>query len=149
MRLVDDMMEKHREPILYVIWGGFTTLVTWLTYALFIWVGVGLNPSNILSWVCGVMFAFAANKWMVFNSKSIERSVITREFISFIASRILTLAVAAVLFPILIAIGLDQSLFETKGFVAKIVTSIVEIILNWVLSKYFVFKYGVEKPKAS
>lgn len=148
MGLVNDMMTEHREAIAYVFFGGLTTLVTWLTYPFFVYLGIDLNISNILSWTCGVLFAFGANKWFVFESRSLEKKKVATEFVSFVGSRIFTGVIAWVLFPILIYIGLDQQLFGTAGFVAKIVTSIIEIVLNWVLSKYFVFrKTGEEQPE--
>ena len=36
-------------------------------------------------------------------------------------------------------VGLDQDLFGVKGFVAKIVCSVLVVILNYVFSKLLVF----------
>jgi putative flippase GtrA len=135
------LMKKHREAVLYIICGGFTTLVTWLTYALFVSLGMELNVSNILSWICGLLFAFAVNKWVVFCSRCTEKTVLAKEFCSFCGARVFTGAIAIILFPILYNLGLDQSLFGTAGFMAKIATSILEIALNWIFSKYYVFKH--------
>lgn len=135
------LMTVHREAIMYVIMGGFTTLVTWVTYAVFANLGINENVSNVLSWVCGVVFAFVVNKWFVFNSKSLKASVVAKEIVYFFGARIFTLVVAVVAFPVLISIGVDQELFGTPGMVAKIITSIIEIVLNWVFSKYIVFKH--------
>ena len=140
MSLVTDMYTKYREPLLYVIFGGLTTLVTWASYAAFIFLGMELNLSNILSWVFGVTFAFVVNKWYVFGSKSLERIKVINELVLFIGSRIFTGVIAWVLFPILIWAGLDQTIMGTEGMLAKIAVSVIEIVLNWVLSKYMVFK---------
>jgi putative flippase GtrA len=140
MNYTDGLMKKHREAILYIICGGFTTLVAWVTYALFVWLGMELNVSNILSWICGLFFAFAVNKWIVFCSRCTEKTVLAKEFCSFCGARIFTGVIAIILFPILYDLGLDQSLFGTAGFMAKITTSILEIALNWIFSKYYVFK---------
>ena len=136
MGKISYLMMVHREAIMYVIMGGFTTLVTWASYAGFVHFGVSEEVSNVLSWVCGVVFAFIVNKWIVFNSKT----QVAREVVFFFGSRIFTLVVAVVAFPVLIDIGFDQELFGTPGMVAKIITSIIEIVLNWVLSKYLVFR---------
>jgi len=137
---INDMVKKHREALLYIICGGFTTLLTWLTYAIFVWLGIEINISNILSWTCGIFFAFAVNKWIVFNKRSLERTVVVREFTTFLGSRILTGVIAMVLFPILVAFGLGGVFFETEGFLAKIAVTVIEIALNWIFSKYYVFK---------
>ena len=128
------LMARHREIAAYVFWGVMTTVVTWLTYPLFVHFGFGLNTSNILSWFCGVTFAFVVNKWFVFQSKSTQKGTVLRELASFFGSRIFTGVIAWVSFPILLGIGLDMPLFGVDGFVAKILTSFVEIALNWVLS---------------
>ena len=140
MGKISDLMTNYREAIAYVFFGGLTTIVGWVAYALFVNIGIELNLSNILSWVCGVTFAFVVNKWFVFQSKSVEKKTVLRELGSFFGSRIFTGVIAWVLFPILLWAGIDQTFFGTEGFIAKVITSIIEIILNWVLSKYFVFK---------
>ncbi|WP_400202453.1 GtrA family protein [Candidatus Methanarcanum hacksteinii] len=140
MGKISDLMTKYREAIAYVFFGGLTTIVGWVAYALFVNIGIELNLTNILSCVCGVTFAFVVNKWFVFQSKSVEKKTVLRELGSFFGSRIFTGVIAWVLFPILLWAGIDQTFFGTEGFIAKVITSIIEIILNWVLSKYFVFK---------
>jgi Predicted membrane protein len=140
MANIKELMEKYREAILYVVCGGFTTALTLLSYALFVWLGMEHNISNILSWTCGILFAFVVNKWIVFNSKCLERSFVMKEFVSFVGSRIFTGIIAFVMFPILYTYLIDQSLFGIEYLPAKIITVVVEIALNWILSKYYVFK---------
>ena len=140
MSFIADMYTKYKELILYGIYGVLTTLVTWASYALFVNLGMELNLGNILSWICGVTFAFVTNKWFVFESKSLKTTKVLKELSLFVGARIFTGVIAWVLFPILLWLGMDQMLFGTEGFLAKIVVSVVEIVLNWVLSKYMVFR---------
>ncbi len=144
MGFINDMLTKYREAVLYVICGGFTTLVTWFTYAVFVWIGLELNVSNILSWICGVSFAFVVNKWFVFESKSLENVTIAKELSMFVGARIFTGVIAWILFPILLAVGLNQTILGTEGLLAKIIVSIIEIALNWIFSKYMIFKKKTE-----
>ncbi|MDR3206030.1 MAG: GtrA family protein [Candidatus Methanoplasma sp.] len=141
MNDAEKLTTRYREAVLYVICGGFTTLVTWGSYAVFVWAGMELNASNILSWACGILFAFVVNKFIVFSSMDVRPSVIAKEAGSFLSARIFTGVIAALLFPILMGIGLNQSLLGTAGFPAKIVTSVIEIALNWVFSKYMIFTH--------
>ena len=140
MANIKELMEKYREAILYVVCGGFTTALTLLSYAIFVQLGVEQNISHILSWTCGILFAFIVNKWIVFNSKCLERSFVIKEFTSFVGSRIFTGIIAFVMFPILYTYLIDQSLFGIEYLPAKIITVVVEIALNWILSKYYVFR---------
>ena len=139
MSSIVDLYKKHQETALYLIVGGLTTIVNWGTYALLVHFGVDINVSNIISWIVGVTFAFVMNKWFVFRSRCLVPLVVLRELGSFFAARIFTGAIAIVLFPIVYALGMDQTIFGIDGFVAKMFTTVIEIILNWIFSKYLIF----------
>ncbi len=153
-----EIYDHYREVILYVFWGVFTTAISLLSYALFVRV-FGIDPtiSNILSWFCGVIFAFVTNKWLVFRSRSTDLKTIIWELGSFFSSRIFTGVIAAVLFPFLnytlglgtidVDFGILNIILGTSGMISRIITSIVEIVLNWVLSKYLVFKGNKNKTE--
>ena len=155
MQKLRELFEKYREIIAYLFWGVMTTLVSWGTYALFEFlfhnvqgelfgVAISIQLANVLSWVCAVLFAFVTNKLWVFNSKSWEARVAFPELGKFLASRLATGVVEWVGVPLLVRLGLDQTLFGREGFVAKILVSIIVIILNYVLSKLVVFRKSVE-----
>lgn len=122
-----------------MFFGALTTIINWSSYMVFVWLGIDINISNVLSWICGVSFAFVANKWFVFESRSTETQTVVREAGSFVGARIVTGLIGITLFPILYGLGLNGSFMGTDGFPAKIVSSGVEIILNWIFSKYLVF----------
>ncbi len=149
MGTVNDLMTEHREAVSYIFWGVMTTVVSLGTYALFVQIGINPSISNILSWICGVTFAFFTNKFYVFRSKSMERGLVAKEWSLFMGSRIFTGIIAWVLFPFLLWIGLDQDFLGFENMWTKIVTSVVEIVINWVLSKYIVFKHGDADPERS
>ncbi|MDR1405518.1 MAG: GtrA family protein [Candidatus Methanoplasma sp.] len=136
-----DIFKKYREGILYLVCGAGTIIVSWLTYALFVWIDIDVSASNILSWVCAVSFAFVVNKWIVFLSRSLERDVLVKEIGSFFFMRIMTGLVAIAAFPALYyGLGMNMPLFSIDGLAAKITVSVVEIILNYFASKFVVFK---------
>lgn len=149
---VRDMMTTYRESILYIICGGFTTLVNWGAYAVFVWANLDPNIGNALSWIVSVLFAFVVNKWIVFESMDSKAQTVARELSYFVGARIFTYVIAAILFFLLHnVIGLawgvtifTQSVLGAEGMYTKVITSVVEIALNWILSKYFVFR----KPEA-
>ena len=137
----EGLFARYREAIMYVLMGGLTTVVSWFSYYILAGaLNLEPNASNILSWILAVSFAFVVNKWIVFQSMDSGIRTVGREFVAFFSSRIFTGIVAWVLFPVLIYIGMDQIVTQTVGMDAKVITSLVEIALNWVLSKYFVFK---------
>ena len=136
-----ELFKKHKEIILYIIFGVGTTLVNWIVYTLLVTIcNAGITVGNAIAWVAAIIFAFITNKLFVFESKSWALTTTLKESFSFLASRILS-GIVEIVGPILmIQIGLNQSVFGIKGAVAKAITSIVVIILNYLLSKLLVFR---------
>ena len=148
MGVAKDLFVRYREIIMYLIVGGATTVINWGSYYLFTdFLSFELNIANITSWIISVTFAFFTNKLYVFQSKHLDIKTMTKEFSAFVGSRIFTGIIAWILFPILLYLGIDRFIIETPGMLAKIITSVVEIVLNWVLSKYFVFRKKPEQTE--
>ena len=143
-----ELYRKHEEGVLYLFFGGLNIIVNWGSYALLVWLGLEINLSNIISWIIGVSFAFTVNKWFVFKSRILAPMVVLREMGSFFAARIITGAIAIILFPIVYALGMDQTLFGTDGFVAKMFTTLIEVFLNWLFSKYFIFDLSKKRQNS-
>ena len=60
MRPFRPFWTAHREVLLYLLFGGLTTLVSILTFALFtIRMGINVLWGNVLSWILAVLFAFS------------------------------------------------------------------------------------------
>lgn len=154
-----NLFKKYKEIIMYIIFGLLTTIVGWGSYIVFVNSFPIANKdilvfvSNLLSWICGVIFAFVTNKMFVFNSKSWDKKLVVKESISFISSRAITGALEIFVVPVLSAsgydsifysiiksTGLNMSLFFTEGIYSKVSVAVVVIILNYVFSKLFVFK---------
>lgn len=148
MGVAKDLFVRYREIIMYLIVGGATTVINWGSYYLFTdFLSFELNVANITSWIISVTFAFFTNKLYVFQSRHLDLKTMTKEFSAFVGSRIFTGIIAWILFPILLYLGIDRFIIETPGMLAKIITSVVEIVLNWVLSKYFVFRKKPEQTE--
>ena len=138
------LYHAYQEAIDYLFWGGMTTVVSWGSYSLFVLLLQGLDSvvfwANILSWVCAVLFAFITNKLWVFQSKSWAADILFPELTKFLSSRIATGIFEMIAVPALVAIGLNQTIFGIDGMVSKVLVSVVVVILNYILSKLFVFK---------
>ena len=129
------------EVIRYLVMGGLTTLVSWGTYALLARnLGMGITVSNILSWVCAVIFAYLTNKVWVFHSYSWKVGFVLREVALFISARLVTGVIEMDGVPLLVKAGLNQKLFGVKGMLAKVAVSILVVILNYVFSKLIIFR---------
>ena len=136
-----ELYRKYRELIVYFIVGCLTTLVSWGVYAagveLFHW---SVAVSNAVSWIAAVAFAYVANKLWVFRSYRWEPLFVFHEAALFVGARILTglFEIAAV--PLLVRFGMDWEFMGVRGMWAKILGSVVVLVLNYVFSKLIVFK---------
>ena len=136
-----ELWKKYKEMIMYLIFGVATTVVNWVVYGALMQIpNMSMTIANTIAWVAAVLFAFVTNKWFVFESKTLELASLVKEFGMFVGSRVLTGLIEIAGLPILYYLGMNQSIFGVEGFAAKIVVSVVVVILNYVFSKIFVFK---------
>lgn len=123
-----------REIITYAIFGILTTIVNIVTFMLLDNISVSYSIGTIIAWFVSVLFAFYTNKKYVFKSNNNSKEVITKEVTSFYGSRVLSL---------LVDLGLMFLFINIIGFsnlLSKIIANIVVVIINYVLSKLFIFK---------
>ena len=123
-----------REVISYLFFGVLTTVVSLTSYALFLHLGIGLIVTNTLSTFLAILFAYVTNKIWVFRALNFEVGAMIVEFFKFLSSRFFTFVIDTVLLIFLV----DLLLFDP--FLAKVFTSVVVVILNYLLSKKAVFK---------
>ncbi len=161
--------QKHREIILYLIFGVLTTVVSWLAYLVVfeVWKQVaGITEADsgtfaynlafvvakVAQWVTGVLFAFFTNRKWVFTDA--DRSVsVVKQLLIFASGRV---------FTFFLDLGLHRFLLWalTKGFpqwtnvpifssdftvnicdlICLFVVGVIVVVTNYVLSKLFVFK---------
>ena len=123
--------KKYQEIVNYVIVGGFTTIVSILSYYLFRIFLHNYVLCTVLSWIVAVSFAYITNRKYVFYSK--EKNIY-REFFEFICSRVLSLlSEIAIMFILVDFLNIQDKL-------AKIIVQILIMILNYIFSKIFVFR---------
>lgn len=145
---------KYKEIIMYLIFGVLTTVVSWGSYTVFAdCFKLSVFISNILSWICAIIFAYITNKIWVFESKSFKPKDLAKEILTFTASRGITGAIEILLVPLLSKWGFDNLFYValsnshitadilfTNGIYSKIFVSVIVVILNYIFSKLIVFK---------
>lgn len=139
------LFHKYREQIAYLFFGGITTIVSMGSYALFVHFGIIPVASRTLSWMAAVAVAFFTNRWWVFESKATGFKSILKEAITFVSSRILTGIFEIASLPILMHLGFDGIIFATPGMDAVVLVSIIVVIGNYFIGKFWVFKSKKEK----
>lgn len=142
MKKIQELLKKYKEIIMYLIFGAGTTAVNWIIYTVIVVLGkeVNLTLANIIAWVGAVAFAYITNKLWVFESKSWNPKIVWKELGMFLSARIFSGVFEIGLFPVLVWMGMNQSIFGVEGMLAKIVIGVLVIILNYIFSKLLVFK---------
>lgn len=144
MDTLKGIFKKYEEVIAYLFWGVLTTFVSWGSYSIFVLIFVGVMQkvfiANVLSWITAVLFAFVTNKICVFHSNHWNFKVVSIELSKFISARLFTGVFEIFGVPLLVKIGLNQTIFGIDGMVAKILVSVLVVILNYFFSKLFIFK---------
>ncbi len=159
---------QHKQIILYFAFGIGTTIVSFLSYYLtrvffpdeesvprfLAWIynitrvfGIESNTALpvIVSWFLSVTFAFLTNRVYVFESRADTFGKFMLEALRLYASRIATLFVDLLIMFLLVDLtGIHNALYE---FCAKIFSNIIVLILNYILSKVFVFRNKSQNSK--
>lgn len=140
----EEIYKKNKEVLLYLLFGGLTTVVSIVIFAALdsivnsgtIVFGMRLDTliCQIVSWIGSVTFAYVTNRIWVFETNATKAAEIIKEAVSFYGGRVFTLIVETVI----ISVFADRLGF--KKIIVKIVANVIVIVLNYIISKLFVFK---------
>lgn len=125
--------EYRKHIITYLVFGVITTLVSWGSFwAIRKYIPIlNENIANIISIVLAVVVAYITNRKYVFLSN--EKNII-KEFIAFCSGRLVTMMFETIAFWIFATVlGINEML-------VKVGVSVIVVILNYIISKIFVFK---------
>ena len=143
IKLVSDYIEetdniswynKYKEGLLYLFFGGCSTLINILTFFICRQFELSIVVSNMIAWTTAVIFAFITNKLIVFDSKNMDKKVVMKETISFFIARVISLGFDMGIIYLMIDV------MKIHEIISKVVANIVVIILNYIFSKLFIFK---------
>ena len=133
--MLSSLYKKYKEIINYLIFGGLTTLVQIGTYAIFTKIcNIDYLISNVLSWIIAVLFAFITNKLFVFESKSKDKKLVSKEITNFFFFRIVSLGIEMVIMYTFV------DLLSINDLITKVIAQVIVILSNYIFSKVFVFK---------
>ena len=128
-------VKRYYDVLTYLFFGALTTAVNYLVYLpCYNWLGVSAGISNIIAWIVAVIFAFLTNKPYVFKSYDWSAKVLLPELGKFVGCRI----GSGILETVLIFLTVDWLCLN--GNWMKLIISVLVVILNYIGSKFFVFK---------
>ena len=135
LRLLNPFYARHKEMLLYLLFGGLSFLVNVGSFVL-------LNSAfcmsellaNVIAWIVTVAFVYVTNKIWVFKSNAATKRELAWQLASFFAGRLGTLLLEEVLLLVFITkLGINN-------VVVKIAAQIVVIVANYLISKIIVFR---------
>ncbi len=135
--LINTLIKKFmtKEVIFYAIFGVLTTVVNVATfYVLTTFCHLEENISNVIAIILAVIFAYITNRKLVFNSQASTAKDIILEIFKFFAARFFTMLVEFFGFMLLF------NVLHIPNMISKLTITILVIILNFFLSKFFAFK---------
>lgn len=125
---------KYYDAVTYLFFGVLTTLVNYVVYLpCYDLLGLSAAASNVIAWAASVAFAFLTNKPFVFRSNDWSAGVVWPELAKFVGCRI----GSGVLETGILWLTVD--ILAWNGYIWKIVTSFLVVMLNYVASKLLVF----------
>lgn len=129
-----DIIEKNKQPLLYIIFGVLTTAVNIVVYSL----GTDICQmhymlANALAWFLSVLFAFVTNKAFVFESRSWRIQIVGKEIGSFFFARLASGVMDMGLMWLLVDV------LSVEEMLAKVGVNVLVIIINYVASKLWIF----------
>ena len=135
MAKIRELILRHRDILIYLVFGVLTTAVNYLVYLpCYNLLGISASVSNVIAWAFAVAFAYLTNKPFVFGSHDWSAAVVIPELTKFVGSRVLS----GFLETVIIFVTVD--VLRWNGNLMKLATSVIVVILNYVFSKLLVFK---------
>ena len=132
LRRLNPLYKKHKSVLLYIFFGGLTTLVSIGSFILADTV-LDHHIANLISWICAVSFAYVTNRIWVFSSQA-KGAAIFREVLTFFGGRLFSLGVEEVILLVCV------DWLQLNSTVIKLVAQIVVLLLNFFISKFLVFR---------
>ncbi len=159
---------------MYLVFGVLTTAVSWIVRFGILWPGKALlgiegeegtayialfTAASVISWVCAVLFAFFTNRAFVFKDAD-KKANIWVQMAEFFGGRIATFVLFEYLLNLGVVVLLGAILPESMEFltvdltpyrgagielVAMGVASVANIVANYIIGKFLVFR-KTKKP---
>lgn len=135
IQLMQQTWQKHRSLVAYLVFGGLTTVVNFLLFGLLTSaVSCPYLISNVIAWFGSVLFAYVTNRRWVFTTHAATTKAQVREVASFFWYRALSLGVD----ELIMLVGV--TLLGGNALLVKLIDQVVIVLINWVFSKYLIFK---------
>ncbi len=138
---IKKIYKKYEELINYLFFGVLTVVVNFIIkFGLLFTIldasnAFQLQLSIIISWIGAVFFAYVTNKNLVFKNKSTRN---LKQIVNFFVARLLTLLIDMfIMWFFVTLLNLNNNIWI---LFFTLISQIIVIIINYMLSKLFIFK---------
>lgn len=135
MKTIKALYTKYREIISYLFFGVLSMVLNIAAYDLCYYIfGISNVISTVIAWFLAVVMAFITNKLWVFESRKTTWQDTLKEALSFLGFRILSgvFDVGIMFFSV--------DLMHWNAMLWKIISNVIVVILNYIFSKFIIFK---------
>ncbi len=155
MHKLRSLLQKHREFLLYIVFGVLTTVVNYIVYFLCKALGLSYSPATVIAWIAAVIFAYVVNRIWVFQSRASGARAIAREAVLFVGARLFSLVLElAVMFVGMDLLHAGSFVLAAFGrtlpageFLTKTAAQVIVVLTNYVFSKLVIFRRKASEAK--
>ncbi|MGX7051242.1 GtrA family protein [Leuconostoc palmae] len=135
MITIKTLYQKYQSFWLYILFGGFTTLVNIIVFFVFnTLLHTGHNIAYGTAWFLSVLFAYLTNRVWVFHSTHSTFAEILKEIWQFFLARVIT----GIIGYFILIFGVD--FLRQDANLWNIIQNVFVVASNFVLSKLIIFK---------
>lgn len=133
--IIQNRKEEFKELVLYTVFGNMTFVISIGSYAIFnVFFGINELIANALAWIFAVLFSYVTNKKWVFKVATPTKTAFFVQMFAFFSGRFITLVMEETIIFVFITLLAYPSMW------VKLAAQVVVVVLNYVISKLFVFK---------
>lgn len=125
----------RNQAVRYIFFGGCSTMVNLITYYLLRqFADMDVTAANTAAILVAILFAYVVNKLFVFEHKTDSAAAFLKEAGSFIGMRLGTMVVEV------LGVVLLACIWGMNDLIAKVLIQVVIMVLNYMISRFIVFK---------
>ena len=128
------------EMLFYMLFGAGTAFIDYTVFSTLHAMGMKSTIANIFSTFAAILFAYVTNHRWVFKSQTNSFKETMKEFVQFSEARLFTLGMSTIILILC-------DIFHGNGYFWKLITLIMTVIINYLLSKLFIFNEQAKEKK--
>ncbi len=127
--IIGKYLQKHQQLILYIIVGGFNTILSLFIYYFLLIINCNYLIASTLAYIFGIVLGFLMNAKTVFNSQNIHY----KKFLKYVILYVISYVVNIFILYLLVNLCSLNKLF------AQVISTLFLVFINFNVIKHFIF----------